>query len=175
VIPKGSSGADAELPIDLFDVDGNPVIGHVWATADVKLALPGGVLVDLTAAQVARIVEKGQGRYALQLAAGETGTTGSVLLHLMNGSTWLPHSWQETIIDFGGLATTALLAYAHRAGRTILGFIRRADAVLTNAAAGLKGGTPTYFQPDGVTAEIATTQDRVAGTRGIPDVTGSET
>lgn len=175
MIPKGAFGADAELPIDLFDADGNPVLGHAWATNDVKLALPGAVLADLTAGQVARIVEKGQGRYALQLAAAETGTTGSVLLHLMNGSTWLPHSWQETVIDFGGLARDALLSYAHRAGRTFLGFIRRADAVLANAAVGLKGTTPIFYQPDGVTVEIETTQDVIAGTRAAPDVTASET
>lgn len=69
----------------------------------------------------------------------------------------------------------AIMTYAHRAGRTILGFVRRLDAFAAGAAAGLKGATATFYQPDGVTEEFHAAQSTTNGTRAVPVVTGSET
>lgn len=68
----------------------------------------------------------------------------------------------------------ALKALSHRAGRTFLGFLRRADAYVSGPAANLKGGTPTFFQDDGATEEFHIPQDSAAGARGVPNIAESE-
>mgnify|MGYP001574855843 CR=1 FL=1 len=68
---------------------------------------------------------------------------------------------------------SGLMAFSHRAGRTILGWIRRSDAVLANEATGLKGPTATFLQPDGTTTELSGDIDN-SGNRTNIDVTNSE-
>lgn len=43
MIPLNATGAQAEIPISLFnDTTGAAITGKVWATGDVKLYLPDG-------------------------------------------------------------------------------------------------------------------------------------
>jgi hypothetical protein len=53
------------------------VAGHVWAAGEVKIAAPGGIYVD---ADVARVVDKGNGDYALRLTDLEVANRGKVYL-----------------------------------------------------------------------------------------------
>lgn len=173
MIPKGSSGKDAEIPINLFDANtGAAITGHVWVTGEVLIALPGGTMQN---ANVANIVEKGRGRYALQLTAAESATTGGVYLDLDTTSGYLVHSWSDVIVDIGGITRDALLNYAFRSGRTVRGFLRRVDALFFGKVTGLKGATVTAYQPGGITTEYTVTQDPTNGNRSEANVTTSET
>lgn len=173
MILLGASGKDAELPINLFDANtGAAITAHVWVTGEVMVALAGGALANAT---VANIVEKGRGRYALQLTAGETGTTGGIVLELVTTNGYLPHSWQETVVDIGGVTRDALLNYAFRTGRTVRGLLRRLDSLFFGKVTGFKSGTVTGYQPDGTTVEFTTTQDTAAGNKSTSTVTNSET
>lgn len=97
MIRKDASGKDAEIPINLFDANtGAAIEGHIWVDGEVLLALPDGVFAN---ANVANIDEKGRGRYALQLTALETATTGMVQLDLDTTNGYLPHSMVDWILD----------------------------------------------------------------------------
>jgi hypothetical protein len=172
MILKGTSGKDAELPISLFDATtGAAITGHTWVLGEVLVALPGGTFANAT---IANIVEKGRGKYALQLTSSETATTGGVQLILDTTNGYAPHSWEETILDIGTVVRDAILTYSFRSGRTVKGLLRRMDAFVTNKATGLIGAAVTFFQPDSATTEFSTTQDVSLGNRGTPDVTNSE-
>lgn len=176
MILKGKSGAEAELPINLFDFStGEAILGHTFTTGEVLLALPNGVLEDATPGN---IVEKGHGRYALQLTGAETSTSGAVVLHLVTdpvSGPYLPHAWDETIVDVGATARDAILDYAFRSGRTIRGFFRRVDALFFNKNTGLKNSNHIAYQPGGSNVpEYTDTQDVVAGTRSEANVANSE-
>lgn len=124
MIPKGASGKDAELPINLYRAtDGTAITSYVWVTGNVKVALPGAGFGNAT---VANIVEKGRGKYALRLTSGESATTGGVMLDLdpasINGGDCLAHSWDDVIID---LATSTSLTTAVAKLDLLLGLHRR--------------------------------------------------
>lgn len=172
MIPKGASGAEAEIPINLFDSSGNAVLAHIWVSGELKWNLPGSgtamVAVPITAGQ---ILEKGLGRYAIQLTAGQSATAGSVyvVLDTVAFPAYSPYSWQDVILDIGKW----MLTFSHRTGRTLLGLMRRLDAFAVNAATHLDGGNAQFMQPDGVTPEYQTTHDGFS-TRSAAIVTNSE-
>lgn len=111
-IPLGASGKDAELLINLFTPAGVAITGQVW-TAGVYVCLPNGTYAAATGAQLARIVEKGRGRYALQLSGTETSNTGTVQLDLdATALGCLPHSQSEDIRDLATQTTASGIAAA---------------------------------------------------------------
>jgi hypothetical protein len=75
-------------------------------------------------------------------------------------------------------ATTAIaaavMAYAHESGRTILGVMRRLDAMLTGKATGLVGTLATFYRADGTTKAIEATQDTTLGTRVAASTVGGD-
>jgi hypothetical protein len=70
--------------------------------------------------------------------------------------------------------TTAIFAYAHESGRTILGVMRRLDALLVGKATGLLGTLATFYRADGVTKAIEATQDTTLGTRTAASTVGGD-
>ena len=69
---------------------------------------------------------------------------------------------------------SSLMSFSHRSGRTVLGWVRRTDALAHGKATGLRGLIARFFAPDGSTEEFRMSQDRTAGTRSVVDVSGSE-
>jgi hypothetical protein len=74
----------------------------------------------------------------------------------------------------GTTTSTALMAYAHETGRTLLGLFRRLDALLTGKATGLLSSTATFYRADGVTKAIEATQSVGAGTRETASTVGGD-
>lgn len=89
MIPKGSSGAAAALPLSLVSeiegFEGAPKLGHVWAnfgdgtTAELMLRLPG--TTAYTRATISRIVELGAGDYEYRPHMTETAALGVISWH----------------------------------------------------------------------------------------------
>ena len=72
-----------------------PITGHAWVAGEVKLCLPGGVYAN---ADVARVVEKGFGDYALQLTDAQVVAKGKAYLYVDIGATAQPWSaWYELV------------------------------------------------------------------------------
>jgi hypothetical protein len=76
--------------------------------------------------------------------------------------------------DARAAIAAAVMSYAHEAGRTVLGVLRRLDALMTGKATGLIGATVAFFRPDGTTKAIEATQDVVAGTRDTASTVGGD-
>lgn len=112
-IPIGASGKDAELLINLFSAAGVAITGFNWTTSTgLYVCLPGAAYAAASSAQLARVVEKGRGRYALQLSAGETATSGVAQLDLDPVAlSCLAHSQSDDIRDLStGTALAAIPA-----------------------------------------------------------------
>lgn len=107
-ILKGKSGDEAELWFALIDDDGNPITGYSFEAASLKFCPVGGTFDNLTAPQVAAIVEKGVGAYALQLTADETADGGTVGLQIWIGAA---QAYQQVLwTDILDVAVTSLAA-----------------------------------------------------------------
>ena len=93
----------AEVPF-FWPTRANPLVGltgHTFTLGEVKYRLPGAGA--WTSAAVVKIVEKGFGRYAVQLAAGETATLGTVGIQAIDlGSLAQPYVGTENITQLGG-------------------------------------------------------------------------
>lgn len=76
--------------------------------------------------------------------------------------------------DARAAIAAAVMSYAHEAGRTVLGVLRRLDALMTGKATGLIGATVAFFRPDGTTKAIEATQDVAAGTRETASTVGGD-
>ena len=168
MINKGYSGKDAEFPFHLPSSSNplTPVTGHSFSSGEVKIRVAGGSLVN---ANVANVVEIGNGDYALQLTSTESGTTGKAFIYV-NVSGAQVYSGFEDILDIAGI----LLAASHDTGRTVKGALRRMDALNSGKAVNLDGTAPEFYMADGVTVAITAVQDPVLGNRAAATVTGSE-
>lgn len=179
MIAIGASGAQAEIPFSLYDdTTGLPVTGHTFVdvgsgfTAEVKVRIPGGAFANTT---IANIVEWGNGQYALQLTAGQTASAGKVSIYVSISGISAQYGPEEiregaTADDF----VTALMAFSHDTSATVLGLLKRLEALVSGKATGLKGPLARFYLRDGTTVAIEAVQDVAAGTRATADISGSE-
>lgn len=153
------------IPFTISDLGGNLATGVDVSDASlIRICTNGGAIANRTGAAPAEV---GGGLYAYTCAVGEIPASGFVmLLQNIDPGSYKPQWWR---------ADVGLLSYALRTGRTVLGLLRRLDALTGGKATGLNGAAPTFFQPDGATTEFSNTQNLAAGTRGTATVTNSET
>lgn len=178
-IPVGASGAQAEIPFECVDGDGNPVEVTNWTSHTVQVRLPGGTFAGATKANIVSWGPAGvnhRGRYALQLTAGESVTAGQASIYVAAGAGEFRTYWgDETIEPLASVDATAvanaILDAVLRTGWTIRGYFRKAYAWHFGKVTGMPtSAAPTMvtaYQPDGSTVEFTTVMDPGAGTRQI--------
>ncbi len=174
-IPVGASGAQAEIPFEVFDGDNNPVEITDWSTHTVQVRLPGGTFADATKANIVSWGPAGpnhRGRYALQLTAGESVNAGHASIYIAAGAgEFKPYWGDETIVpaaDATSIANAVLDAVLDT-GRTIRGFFRRKYALDFGKVIGLPtSAAPTTviaFKADNTTPEFTVAIDPGTGIR----------
>lgn len=187
MIPKGATGAAAEMPFDLVTEAGAAVTdkgdgGNPWndvgdgSTDELKVQLPDAPGTDVNAV-ITQIVNRGGGRYGYQLAAAETDAEGIVAIYPnISGVLGDPLSarW-DRIIDIIR-PNTVMEANAHAKARTFVQRERIAFSALVGDAPEDLEASPYYFRDrPGATS----TKDRAAftmvnGVRTATDLDGDE-
>lgn len=88
--------AEREIPFHLPD-ETNPLVGvtgHVFASGEVLIRLPGGAYAN---ADVSRVVEKGYGDYALQLTDAQVTTAGKIYIRVSVTGAQPWSSWEDIV------------------------------------------------------------------------------
>lgn len=119
------------------------------------------------------VTDLGSGWYNLALTATHTNTAGDFVLHI-TGAACDPTDLKFQVA-LAGIVRDVIMDYAFRAGRTVRGWIRRADALSFGKTTGQLTSLVTSKQPDAVTTEFTVVQDLAAGTREAADTAVSET
>lgn len=84
-----------------------PTLLHAFVSGEVKLYLPGGVgWID---ADPTRVVEKGEGDYALRLTDAQVTTAGKIYLYV-NVAGSQPWTWWYDIVTPGGAGTAEIIS-----------------------------------------------------------------
>ncbi len=135
--------------------------------SDIETAVGGLVNVPTDIAAVQADTNDIQTRLPAALVGGRMDSSvGAMAANVITAA--------ATAADFGTEIATAVWAVAHESGRTILGVMRRLDAVFTGKATGLRGTLATFFRSDGTTKAIEFAQDTTAGTRDQATTVGGD-
>lgn len=124
MIPKGATGAAAEIPFSLVaTADNTGTASHSWndvgsgLTDELKVQLPDGVGTWVNAT-IAQIVDRGSGNYGYQLAASETDVAGIVAIYPNVSGHYgdaLSARW-DRIVDIAAAASASITSGTAQAG-----------------------------------------------------------